>query len=133
MSTTCETCDGTGCQTVQTMIVRYGEKPRHESPARITCVWCNGTGRTITGQLCEMQDYPLKERTMKDKNDRTIYYGDYVVGITDSGEVRDGIVTSKYPEQMTIRIMDDNGEDAWLKSYRAEVQPEEIEEFTVTS
>lgn len=57
MATICEACGGTGCQTVRTMIVAYGEEPRHESPTRISCIWCNGTGHTSTGQQRELRDY----------------------------------------------------------------------------
>lgn len=66
---------------------------------------------------------------MEDKNGTKIWDGDYVVGVTASGEVRDGIVTGKYPAQMTVRITDDNGDDAWLKNYRTEVQPTESRNY----
>lgn len=57
MSQICEVCGGTGCQTVTTTIVAYGEKPRRESPARITCIWCNGTGHMSQEEVQEVQNY----------------------------------------------------------------------------
>lgn len=71
---------------------------------------------------------------MEDKNGKTIWDGDYVVGLTDSGSVFEGIVTGKHPVQPYVKVMDiDNGDEVWLKNYRTEVQPSESQEFTVMS
>lgn len=61
---------------------------------------------------------------MEDKNGQRIWDGDYVVGITASGDVAEGVVTGKDPAHMIVRIMDpDTGKFSWLKNYRLEVQP----------
>ena len=57
MSQICEVCGGTGVQTVKTTIVVYGEKPRHESPARISCVFCHGIGHMSPEEVCELNNY----------------------------------------------------------------------------
>ena len=60
---------------------------------------------------------------MEDKNGTKIWDGDYVVGLTDSGDVYEGIVTGKHPVKPYVKVMDDSGEERWLKNYRTEVQP----------
>ena len=62
---------------------------------------------------------------MEDKNGTKIWDGDYVVGLTDSGDVCEGIVTGKHPVKPYVKVMDDNGDEVWLKNYRTEVQTPE--------